>query len=92
MRANKWDRIVLLAPIPWNPLWYLKFGLISILWFFYQSRTNTKKPWNQFFYGMINHKCEFDNTKADKEGFSPCKHYGCNVVNPPEPFKYYKKL
>lgn len=46
--------------------------------------SDTKKSWDEFYYGLINHKCEFDyeNMKGDKYGeHYECKHYGCNIVS-----------
>jgi hypothetical protein len=71
----------LLATVPTSLKWKLKVAFSSILWFL--STSETKKNWNEFYYGLISHDHEYDYTKleGDKYKHHPCKHYGCNVVS-----------
>ena len=71
----------LLATVPTSLMWKLKVALGSILWFL--SKSETRKTWKEFYYGLINHDCDFDYTKleGDKYKHHPCKHYGCNMVS-----------
>ena len=70
----------LLSPVPKSLGWKIKLAIFSVFWFF--STSKKKKKWDQFYYGLIKHKCEYDYTKlkGDKYKHYSCKHYGCNIV------------
>lgn len=76
------ESYTLLATVPTSIWWKVKVLLTSILWVL--STSETKKSWKEFYYGLINHDCEFDydNLKSDKYGkHYECKHFGCNIVS-----------
>ena len=80
---GKYDDKTLLSPVPTSILWKLKLWLTSILWV--TSSSPTRKTWDEFYCGLIDHECEFDfdNLIMDegKYGHYECKHYGCNMVS-----------
>ena len=78
---NSNELYTLLATVPTSLKWKLKVAFSSILWFL--STSETKKNWNEFYYGLISHDHEYDYNKleGDKYKHHPCKHYGCNVVS-----------
>jgi hypothetical protein len=71
----------LLANVPTSLIWKLKVLFTTPLWLL--STSDTKKSWNEFYYGLIKHDCDYDYTKleGDKYKHHPCKHYGCNIVS-----------
>lgn len=76
------DNYTLLAPVPTSLLWKLKVRLTSILWIL--STSETKKSWDEFYYGMINHEHEHDYDNlitGEYGGHYKCKHFGCNIVS-----------
>lgn len=75
------ESYTLLADVPTSILWKVKLILTSLLWAI--STSEDKKSWKEFYYGLINHDCEFnyDNLTGDKFGnHYECKHFGCNTV------------
>ena len=70
----------LLATVPTSLMWKIKVLLTSVFWLL--STSDSKKSWDEFYYGLIKHDHEFDYTKleGDKYKHAPCKHYGCNLV------------
>ena len=71
----------LLATVPTSLMWKLKVLFTSPLWLL--STSDSKKSWDEFYYGLIKHDHEFDYTKLEGEKYKhhPCKHYGCNIVS-----------
>ena len=81
----KGELITLLAPVPTTIGFAIKKAFFSLLWFSRDPRTT--KSFDKMYYGLIEHKCEFDMDKpfCDRGGiyrFYRCKHYGCNMVEP----------
>lgn len=77
MLEKESEEIKILAPVPKTFGWYVGLWFWGFLWIFMGAKT-----WKEFYYGLIDHEHEFDFKKMDKEGYSPCKHYGCNLVTP----------
>ena len=71
----------LLANVPTSFIWKLKVILTAPLWLL--SKSDSKKSWNEFYYGLIKHDCDYDYTKLEGNKYKhyPCKHYGCNIVS-----------
>lgn len=71
----------ILAPVPKTIGWKLQLWFWTLLW--YAQPIEEAKTWEQFYYGLISHKCEFDYENVYKDRYfhyCRCKHYGCNVV------------
>ena len=71
----------LLAEAP-DTFWFkVKSFLFSIHWFF--TISEDKKTRDEFYNGLIEHKCEFDYENIEGKGLGKyccCKHHGCNFV------------
>ena len=82
VKDNKSNKIyTLLANVPTSLIWKFKVLFTSVFWLL--STSETKKTWNEFYYGLIKHDCDYDYTKleGDKYKHHSCKHYGCNIVS-----------
>jgi hypothetical protein len=63
--------------------WIIKIFLLCPIWVLRISPN--KKTWEEFKYGLINHKCDFDYEKLvpdEKYKYHPCKHFGCGIIKP----------
>jgi len=81
------EKYILLAPKPQSWRWKLYVFFTFIFW--HTSTSPTRKSWKEFIHGLIEHEHEFDEENpVDNNGVHfPCKHHGCNFVNPFDEFE-----
>lgn len=69
---------ILLSPEPTTKMWKIKMWFARIGWKMHKSPT--KKSWENYYYSMIPHKCEYDYSNIIRTDMwhCKCKHHGCN--------------
>ena len=71
----------LLANVPNSFIWRLEVFFLRISWLL--STRETKKSWDEAYYGLIKHECKFNYNKLEGDRYKhySCKHYGCNKIS-----------